>query len=99
MSKRKSYFAYDRKRYPSCWPKVSRLIRTLANGRCEYCERPFKLTKLTTHHIGVPYADGKPGNRHDKHDIRRENLAALCQSCHNLVDLYGDQAEKKGITI
>lgn len=40
------------------------------------------LVILTVAHLGVSYADGKPGDPHDKHDIRRENLAALCQKCH-----------------
>lgn len=37
---------------------------------------------LTTAHLGVPYPDGRPGNKHDKMDVRPENLAALCQRCH-----------------
>lgn len=81
MSKRTSVFVYDRKRYPSSWPKVSRRIRELAGGVCEWCHTPCKLTKLSVHHIGTPYV-GKPGCKADKHDIRRENLAALCQACH-----------------
>jgi 5-methylcytosine-specific restriction endonuclease McrA len=75
----------DKAKYPSCWPKVSRIIRRLANGHCEYCKKPVKFTKLSTHHVGIPYAN-KPGGRHDKHDIRRENLAALCRICHIQAD-------------
>ena len=37
---------------------------------------------LTVAHLGVPYPDGSPGNKHDKMDCRPENLAALCQKCH-----------------
>lgn len=37
---------------------------------------------LTVAHLGVPYPDGRPGNKHDKSDCRSENLAALCQRCH-----------------
>lgn len=37
---------------------------------------------LTTAHLGVPYPDGRPGNKHDKMDVRLENLAHLCQRCH-----------------
>ncbi len=36
----------------------------------------------TTAHLGVPYPDGRPGNKHDKADCRDENLAFLCQRCH-----------------
>ena len=71
-------------RYPSCWPKVSRLIRALAAGRCEQCHKRSK--GLSVHHKGVPFATGRPGNKHDKHDIRRENLVALCPQCHDLED-------------
>ena len=42
---------------------------------------------LTVHHIGVPYPDGRPGDPHDKMDVRPENLVALCQRCHLLADL------------
>lgn len=37
---------------------------------------------LTVAHLGAPRADGSRGDKHDKHDCRPENLAALCQSCH-----------------
>lgn len=37
---------------------------------------------LTVAHLGTVHADGTPGDEHDKHDVRRENLAALCQRCH-----------------
>ncbi len=40
------------------------------------------LIVLTVAHLGVPYPDGTPGDKHDKSDCRPENLAALCQRCH-----------------
>lgn len=86
----------DKSRYPSSWPKVSRTIRRIAGNRCEWCGiangallpsgRKGKVI-LTVAHLGKPYADGKPGDKSDKHDIRRENLAALCQACHLHYDL------------
>ena len=51
---------------------------------------------LTVAHIGAPLATGdtsdqwhgwKPGDKQNKHDIRRENLRALCQKCHLALDL------------
>lgn len=42
---------------------------------------------LTVAHLGTPHADGTPGDKHDKMDVRDENLAALCQRCHLLYDL------------
>ena len=35
---------------------------------------------LTVAHLGEPFATG--ADKHDKSDIRAENLAALCQCCH-----------------
>jgi hypothetical protein len=37
---------------------------------------------LTVAHLGTAHADGTPGDKHDKMDVRDENLAALCQKCH-----------------
>jgi 5-methylcytosine-specific restriction endonuclease McrA len=73
-----------RPNYPRNWKKVSKIIRRLANGRCEWCG--CETNELSTHHIGTPYADGTPGDSHDKHDLRRENLAALCWPCHRDAD-------------
>lgn len=42
---------------------------------------------LTVAHLGAPHADGTPGDKHDKMDVRDENLAALCQRCHLLYDM------------
>ncbi len=42
---------------------------------------------LTVAHLGTVHPDGTPGDKHDKHDCRDENLAALCQRCHLLYDL------------
>jgi hypothetical protein len=86
----------DRSRYPPNWNKVSRTIRQVAGWKCEWCGiangvplpsgRAGKVV-LTVAHLGAPYADGRPGDKHDKHDVRRENLAALCQACHLRYDL------------
>jgi hypothetical protein len=86
----------DRSRYPSNWRKVSLTIRRVAGWRCEWCKiengaplpggREGRVV-LTVAHLGTPYADGRPGDKHDKHDIRRENLAALCARCHLRYDL------------
>jgi hypothetical protein len=35
---------------------------------------------LTTAHLGEPFAMN--ADKHDKRDIRAENLAHLCQRCH-----------------
>jgi hypothetical protein len=86
----------DKTQYPTGWGKVSRTIRRIAGWRCEWCNIPNGVplpsgrkgkVVLTVAHLGTPYANGQPGNKHDKHDIRRENLAALCQACHLRYDL------------
>lgn len=58
----------------------------IMNSDCGYAlfgEFP-KMIKivLTVAHLGTPLPDGSPGNKHDKMDVRGENLAALCQRCH-----------------
>lgn len=42
---------------------------------------------LTVAHLGAAHPDGTPGDKHDKNDVRDENLAALCQRCHLLYDI------------
>lgn len=37
---------------------------------------------LTVAHLGTAFPDGTPGDKHNKMDVRDENLAALCQRCH-----------------
>ena len=86
----------DPARYPSNWKKVSLTIRRIAGNRCEHCGiangvplpsgRAGKVV-LTVAHLGTPFPDGRPGDKHDKRDVRRENLAALCQKCHLSYDL------------
>jgi len=71
-------------KYPRSWRKVSLIIRRLANGRCTWCNA--KCLTLFVHHLGVHYANRRPGDSQDKHDIRRENLVALCWDCHHVAD-------------
>lgn len=42
---------------------------------------------LTIAHLGTPHPDGRPGDKHDKLDVRPDNLAALCQKCHLAYDM------------
>jgi hypothetical protein len=74
--------ALSYRKYPHCWRKASATIRRITGYRCEQCGEPCH----SVHHIGAPYANGKPGNKRDKHDIRRENLISLCFSCHDFID-------------
>lgn len=63
---------------------------------------PERLTRiiLTVAHLGAPLPGEPPwhGNPHDKHDVRQENLAALCQRCHlgyDLLDHLAHAAETR----
>lgn len=83
-----AHITYSAK-YPNCWPKVTYVIKRLARFHCERCGQKKSKSfyrQLTVHHIGAPYADGRPGNPRDKHDIRRENLIVLCNRCHDEVE-------------
>ncbi len=80
----------DRKRYPENWKAISLAIRERAGWRCEWCNAenglPHPVTGskvvLTVAHLGISKEDGSPGSKHDKFDVRPDNLAALCQRCH-----------------
>ena len=85
----------DRSRYPADWEAVSLRIRERARGRCEWCgarhgqphPRTGSRVVLTVAHLGLPTDADRAAGRcwgdpHDKHDVRGDNLAALCQACH-----------------
>jgi hypothetical protein len=87
---------FKRERYPANWKAISERIRfERAGNKCEWCGaenyQPHPITGskvvLTVAHLGTPHADGTPGDKHDKQDVRDENLAALCQRCHLLYDI------------
>ena len=79
--------------YPDDWDDISHRIRfERAHGRCEWCgaehDRPHPVTGsvvcLTTAHL-----DHDPANNAD------DNLAALCQRCHNKYDGLKRAASRK----
>jgi hypothetical protein len=71
-------------RYPKEWPLISLWIRVCAGWRCEWCPaaqgQPHPITGskviLTVAHILCDAPE----------DVRPQNLAALCQRCHNRHD-------------
>lgn len=80
-----------RSHYPDDWEAISKRIRfERADGKCEWCAaahmQPHPVTGstviLTTAHLGVDLPNGMPGDKHNKMDVRDENLASLCQRCH-----------------
>ena len=81
----------DYSRYPENWKAISWHIRNdRAMWVCEWCGaahgEPHPVTGsiviLTVAHLGTSHSNGTPGDKHDKMDVRDENLAALCQRCH-----------------
>lgn len=85
----------DMRRYPQDWKAISLAIRERDGWRCAHCGaaqgQPNPATGsiviLTVAHLGTPRPDGTPGDKHDKMDVRPENLAALCQRCHLRYDI------------
>lgn len=82
--------AWTQSRYPKNWKEISLSIRERDGWQCKWCGakngEPNPVTGsrvvLTVAHLGAPRADGTPGDKRDKMDVRLENLAALCQKCH-----------------
>lgn len=74
----------DYKKYPVNWKEIREEILRRAEHKCELCGaenyKPHWKTKskvvLTIHHINYDIADN-----------RRYNLLALCQRCHNKLDM------------
>jgi hypothetical protein len=95
--------AMDKNRYPPNWNQISRERRERAGWKCEWCGAAYKqphpitgsIVVLSVAHLGTPYPDGTPGDKHDKMDVRDENLAALCQRCHLLYDIDEHTANRK----
>lgn len=88
---------YEEKHFPlSFSTKMGRKLSTesaedstlgmvsLGLGECHPDGQPVA---ISVHHLGTAYANGAQGNLHDKHDLRRENLVALCDRCHFQADL------------
>lgn len=82
-------------RYPPNWKQISLRIRERDEWRCKFCgaengkPNPKTGSKvvLTVAHLGTNLPDGSSGNKHDKMDVRDENLASLCQKCHLTYDI------------
>lgn len=90
----------DMRRYPANWREISLRIRARSEGVCEctgecgthhgrcnaqnYQPHPVTGTKVifTVAHLGKD-----TGDKHNKMDVRDENLKAMCQRCHLLFDL------------
>jgi 5-methylcytosine-specific restriction endonuclease McrA len=73
-----------KKLYPKNWKTLSWQVRTEAGNKCELCDalngKPHPITKskvvLTVHHLDFNVRNNK-----------RYNLIALCQRCHNRLDI------------
>lgn len=74
----------NRKLYPPDWEQISQRIRyERAGNRCEWCgaenHQPHPITGSKVV-LTVAHLDHNPGNNAE------DNLAALCQRCHNRYD-------------
>lgn len=84
----------QRSHYPADWLAISLVVRERAGWCCEQCGIANGTLKpngtrvvLTVHHLGIDKPGGVRGSRHDKFDVRPENLRALCQACHLAADM------------
>lgn len=76
----------DKSKYPADWKIISKRERHRAGYKCELCRAVHRMPHpvtgsiviLTVHHI--QYLDGPENNQYP-------NLIALCQRCHNRLDL------------
>ena len=80
-------------RYPDDWPAISKRIRfERAGNRCEWCAAangwPHPVTGSTVV-LTVAHLDHDPANNAD------DNLAALCQLCHNTYDAPKRHSNRK----
>lgn len=73
----------NKARYPKNWPAISKRIRDRDEWKCKFCGAPNALPHPITGSVvvlTVAHLDHTPENCTD------ENLAALCQKCHNSYD-------------
>lgn len=70
------------------------ICTTCDRGLGGACGRKCVRVVLTIAHLGVPFEDGRPGNKHDKMDVRYENLMALCQLHHLRLDVDEHSASR-----
>ena len=74
----------DYKKYPSNWKMIRTAVLSRAKNRCELCNaenyqlhwKTGSKVVLTIHHIDYDIKNSKP-----------YNLLALCQRCHNKLDM------------
>ena len=80
-------------RYPDDWEDISRRIRfERAGNRCEHCgAENYKPHPVTGSRVvlTVAHLDHTPENNAD------DNLAALCQLCHNTYDAPKRHSNRK----
>lgn len=70
---------WKRHLYPDNWEEIAYKVKEAAGWKCERCGHPHDPAKgrtLTVHHL-----DGDPRN------CKPENLAALCQKCHLIIQI------------
>lgn len=90
----------DMNRYPKDWKKISLAIRARADwkcectgecgthsGRCNAAHGSAHPITNSTVILTVAHLGHETGDKHNKMDVRPENLKAMCQRCHLIFDL------------
>ena len=98
----------DMTRYPPDWKEISLRIRERSGGRCECAgecgthqgrccafDRQAHPITNTIVIFTVAHLGHGTGDKHDKMDVRDENLKAMCQRCHLIFDIREHVANRK----
>lgn len=74
----------DYKKYPKNWKEVRKIILDREDDKCRFCHAPnYEPHWLTGSKVILTIAH----LNHVIEDMRDYNLAALCQRCHNILDM------------
>ena len=95
----------ERARYPADWPEIRNRIRLRAGDRCEWCGA-LNHSWIVRSEVGWDLALSEEDGavwiicttahlNHIPEDCRDENLAFLCQKCHNGYDAKHRAAGKR----
>lgn len=74
----------DYSKYPKDWKQIRENILLREDDKCRFCNAPNKSAHWKT---GSNVVLTVAHLNHDISDNRYYNLAALCQRCHNILDM------------
>lgn len=82
--------------YPPNWRRAVCVLKRVRGYSCERCGHA---RRLSVHHAGVPFAGGRAGSRHDKCDLRPENLLVVCEACHAQLERELELEEEERLAV